>query len=186
MSTRGKKITPILIVVALIVLSAGYFLTRDYTVEIRQDQLQKVLDNQFPISDTYLKVFTLTLADPKLELRRNTDRVFFSIRAQTNIPVDDEDLHGDATVSGRIRYAPEEGAFYLAEIRVERLHLSHKEESYGATMRLALSVILNQLFKDNPVYMLDLSDRAQSLAKRAIKEIAVSDGKVRITVGLGK
>ena len=181
---QRKVLRWVLAVLAVLCAGALWFATQDHTIDIQQQDLQEALDELFPVSDTYLKIFTLTLAQPKIQIHPDTDRIYFSLRALTNVPLDEGDLTGDATVSAKLRYDRSEGAFYLVDMRVDKLDLSHREGEYGATVRIVLSVLMGNVFEENPVYQLDGSDRLQAFVKGAIREVKISRGRVLVTMRL--
>lgn len=176
-----------LLILALLLGGAAYFLTRDYVIEITQQDLQQVIEKEFPISRDFLERFTLTLQDPRIELRAGSDRIRVNLTALTNIEYEKEKLKGNATLSSGVRYDPGEGAFYLTHTRVDDLDISLLPEKYLPALTLVSSLIAKALLnRDDPIYTLDLSDRIQLVAKLALKDIRIDDGVIKITFGLGK
>jgi len=185
MTKKKSKRWITLLIIAALCGGGLYFLSRDYVIKITQQDLQQVIDKQFPISRDFLEIFTLTLQDPQVELREGSERIQFNLTALTNVEYEKEKLKGKATISSKIQYNPEDGAFYLTKTRIDSLDISLLPEKYQPALKLASTLAAKALLNnDEPIYTLDLSDRIQAIAKHALKDIRIEDGVVKVTFGL--
>ena len=154
-------------------------------VTITPEEIQEKLDKAFPITEKYLVVFSLTLADPEVELTEGSDRIGFGLSAKTNVRVNGEDVTGRANVSTGLRYGPGKGALFLADPRVEGVEMSMLPEKYEDDVRLAANLAAKKFLKEYEVYRLDKSDFKQAVAKMTLKNVVVRDGVLKLIFGAG-
>jgi hypothetical protein len=155
-------------------------------IEITAEQIQKRLDRRFPISKKYLMLLKLTLADPEVTLAEGSDRIGFGLSATTNVRVNEKDVAGRAYLTARLRYKPEEGSLLLIDPEVENLTFPLLPEEYRDEVMVAASLATQEFLDDYEVYRLDQSDFKQAIAKLFLKDVVVSNGVLRITLGPGK
>jgi hypothetical protein len=156
---------------------------RELVIRITQEQIQKRLDSKFPVSKRYLAVFDLTLADPRVAMPEGSDRVFFSVSAQTNVRVDGKDLTGTAGIASRIRYKPEDGSLVLSDPQVSHLTISLVPEEYRTAVLDVARLAAREFLDGYEVYRLDTSDSKQALARLVLKDVVVDQGDLKIRLG---
>ena len=154
-------------------------------VEMTPREIQEKLDEAFPITEKYLVVFSLTLADPEVELTDGSDRIGFGLSARTNVRVDGEEVTGRAKMSTGLRYDPAKGALFLADPRVEGIRMSMLPEKYEEDVLVAANLAAKKFLKEYEVYRLDRADFKQAMAKMTLKDVVVRDGVVKMIFGLG-
>jgi hypothetical protein len=165
-------------------IRCSYFWDKEFVIEITEEQIQEKLDAQFPISEEYLLIFRLTLADPEVALEEGSDRIGLGVSAFTNVRVDDEELTGQANIATKIRYNPQKGSLHLVDPQVENLTISLLPEKYEDAVMLAAGVSTNKFLDDYEIYRLDQSDFKQRMAKLVLKDVVVKDGVLRVTLSL--
>jgi hypothetical protein len=179
----------VLAALAVVTLCAGMLhcnITREgVVVEVTPREIQEKLDKAFPITETYLMVFKLTLADPEVELTDGSERIGFGLSARTNVRVDGEDVTGRAKMTAGIKYDPDRGALFLADPRVERLDLTMLPEKYEDEVLLTANLAARRFLKEYEVYRLDQADFKQAVAKMVLKDVVVRDGVLKMIFGLG-
>jgi hypothetical protein len=154
-------------------------------VELTADEIQKKLDDAFPITERYLLVFELTLADPEVQLTEGSDRIGFGLSARTNVRVDGKDVMGRALMSAALKYRAEKGALFLADPRVESLKMPVLPGEYEDDVLVAANLAAGKYLKDYQVYKLDPSDFNQRMAKSFLKDVVVREGSVKLIFGFG-
>jgi hypothetical protein len=159
---------------------------KEFVIEITQEQIQERLDARFPISEQYLIVFRLTLADPEVVLREGSDRIGLGVSAHTNVRVNEEDLTGKAHITTKIRYDPGKGSLLLVHPDVEEFTISLLPEEYGDEVMLAANLSARKFLNNYEIYKLNQADFKQRLVKLVLREVVVHNGVLRITLGLGK
>jgi hypothetical protein len=180
----NKTLLAAVVMVVLCALKCS--ITREgIVVELTPGEIQERLDKAFPISQTYLMVFDLTLSDPEVSLTEGSDRIGFGLSAKTNVRVDGEDVTGRAHMTTGIEYDPKRGALLLADPRVEALKLSMLPEKYEDEVLAAANIAAKKFLREYEVYRLDEADFKQALAKMVLKDVVVRDGVLKMIFGPG-
>jgi hypothetical protein len=177
----------IIILVVLVVVAAGAyfgwkFMQQGFTIEITQQQIQTQVQSRFPVQKSYL-VANVTLSDPKVVLKDNSDRVFVGATVTVNVPTQRPGT-GSTMMSGKVVYDKEQGAFTLSDMKVEELKIQGVSDKSVGQAREVVSTVGAEVLNRFPIYKLDQNDRAQKLAKGFLKSVDVAGGKLRITLGL--
>ena len=169
-------------------LSAGMLhcnITREgIVIEMTPEEIQEKLDEAFPITERYLVVFSLTLADPQVKLTEGSDRIGFGLSARTNVRVNGEDVTGRAWMTSGLRYDPDKGALFLTDPRVESVNMSMLPEKYEDDVLLTANLAAKKFLKEYEVYRLDRAEFTQAVAKFTLKNVVVRDGVLKMIFGL--
>lgn len=152
-------------------------------VDLAPGQIQERLDKAFPITERYLMVFELTLADPEVRLTEGSDRIGFGVSATTNVRVDGKDVTGRAQMSASPKYDSEKGALFLTDPQVESLKMSMLPEKYEDDALVAANLAAKKFLKEYEVYRLDKSDFKQRMAKMVLSDVVVRDGVLKMIFG---
>ena len=154
-------------------------------IDLTADEIQAKLDKAFPITQRYLLVFELTLADPEVQLTEGSDRIGFGLSASTNVRVDGKDVMGRAIMSTALEYNAEKGALFLADPRVEGLKMPVLPEEYEDDVLVAANLAAGKYLKQYEVYKLKEADFKQRMAKAFLKDVVVRDGVVKLVFAFG-
>jgi hypothetical protein len=178
-----KAIFIIAAAAVLAILASVAFLSRQtYVVELTQEQLQEQLDRGFPLEKGLL-ILKVRLSNPKVALKNGSDRIHFSVDAGTDIQIEGLTPRGTGTIATRIRYSPEEGAFYMSDP-----DLSLRVDGMKAEKTDTISEVANILIKEYaaayPVYRLKDDDVKQNVARMVLKDVKVESGVLRLCLGL--
>jgi hypothetical protein len=152
-------------------------------IELTPDEIQEKLDKAFPVTEKYLMLLELTLADPEVELTDGSERVGFGLSAKTNVSVNKKDVTGRAFVTAGLRYDPEKGALFLADPKVETLKMSMLPEEYEDAVLAAANLAAGKYLKEYELYRLKQSDFKERVAKYALKDVVVRDGVLKLIFG---
>jgi hypothetical protein len=182
--TRSLAATAALALVCLAALQCNVT-RRGIVVEITADEIQEKLDEAFPITERYLLVFELTLADPEVQLTDGSDRIGFAVTASTNVRVDGKNVQGRGLMSAALRFDADEGALFLTDARLEDLKMPVLPEKYKDDVRLAANLAAGKYLKEYRVYKLDRSDFKERMAGLLLKNVLVEEGVVKLIFGLG-
>ena len=179
-----KKI--FLLLVLVIMAAAGYFgwqfVQKGFSIDITQEQIQAQLTPKFPIQKNIL-LANITLSDPKVTLKESSDRVFIGANVAVTVPTQPK-ASGATTLSGKVVYAPEQGAFVLSDMRVEELKVPGVSSQILEKASALISEVGAQVLNRFPIYTLDPNDRTQKLAKSVLKSVNVVNGKLRVSLGI--
>ena len=182
----SKATVAVTIAIALCTAVLHCNITREgVVVELTPGEIQEKLDKAFPITEKYLMVFKLTLADPEVELTDGSDRIGFGLSARTNVRVDGDDVTGRAKMTAGLRYDPDKGALFLADPRVEGLKLTMLPEKYEDDVLVSANLAAKKFLKEYELYKLDKADFKQAMAKMVLKDVVVRDGVLKMIFGLG-
>ncbi|HXX92334.1 MAG TPA: DUF1439 domain-containing protein [Planctomycetota bacterium] len=179
-----------LVVAALVVtlgLVAALWLLwgRTVVVELGPAELQRALERGFPVEKTYLVVIKLELSEPTVALQESSDRIGLAAKVRVGFLDTRATIRGTVEVSCRVRYDAARGAFFADDPRVERLSIEGHPKSYLEKTTGAVTWILRGVFENTPVYTLRAGDTRHSFAKLLLKDVRVTHGTLRLTLGLG-
>jgi hypothetical protein len=145
-------------------------------IAIGPDELQRNVEKSFPIARE-LSIATLELTGPEILLAEGADKL--GLRARVRVTVALLAVDGMVAACGKLRYQPEEAAFYLddpevTELEVPGLPAEHKPDVLAA-INLALGAVLARV----PVHRLE-----GGAAKRFLRSMRVEDGRVVVELGI--
>jgi hypothetical protein len=155
-------------------------------IRITAAEIQDRLDKVFPLTETYLMLFDLTLADPVVRFTEGSDRIGFGVSAVTNVRVNGENVGGRAYVTSGLAYDPEKRALFLADIGVDSLDMPLLPERYRDNVLLTANLAAQKYLKSYEVYRLDRSDYKQRLAGMLLRDVVVRDGALDAVFGPGR
>jgi len=184
---RGKKLPWASGIFVLVLIIAAWFLFkgRCFTIELSESQIQKKLDERFPMNKQHLLVLTLTLSDPRVELTEGSDRISFGLSASVNIRINAQPkpLGGKGQISTALRYDPTDASFYLGDPAIQRLEVQGVPVEYVDVVNKLARELLSERLERYPVYTLDRPDLTQTAARLLLKELTVRNGNLVITLG---
>ncbi len=183
-----KLLAPIILLV-FAGLAAAFFLLRDNDIKFRfsEPQLRDRLDEQLPWSERYYFIFEVTLDNPRIDLIEGSDRIAGGLDATLNIYINNNPrpLSGAVDLSGGLRYAREEAAFYLTDPVVEQIRIAGVPDAYANKANEAVSKALGAFYRSRPVYVLSESEVSHQTARLLLKDVIVKDEHLVVTMGLG-
>ena len=179
----------IIILALLVALGAAAFWAlsgRDYVFRFSEDVLREHLDARLPYEGRHLFVFDVTLDNPRIDLIEGSERIYGGVDVFLNVDFAGAKLalSGAADISGGMRYDPLERAFYLNDPVIEDLRLSGVPATYANRANSAISMALGEFYQSRPIYVLDADTAAKSAARLLLKDIAVQDEHLVVTLGL--
>jgi hypothetical protein len=168
------------------VLAYLYFSGKEYVLRIPQNQIDAKMREKFPLSKSYLLLLRITLENPRLVLQENSDRIHVGLDAVLNITLEGNarPLSGSVDVSGSLRYAHEQGAFYLVSPTIEQASIAGIPEKFIERVNSTISVLLSEYYATHPVYTLNTADIKQAGAKMVLKNVKVENSELVITLGI--
>ncbi len=163
-----------------------YFIEREYVVRIPESELQSRLNEQLPITETYLFIFQITLDNPRVALEEGSNRVHGGLDIILNMRIDEESepLEGSIDISGGIRYVSDNGQFFLVEPIIEKLNVQGVPEKYTDTISSAFTELIEEYYARHPIYTLNVSDGKQAAARLILKSVVVDNKELVLVMGL--
>lgn len=148
---------------------------------LSQDQLQALLDRQFPRQQRLMELLDVTLARPALRLVPERDRLATALDLAATERLSGRTLRGSLAVEHALRFEPSDATLRLANVRVEALQLELGGTPLsGQAVRLG-GLLAERLLEDFVVYRVS-DDRRQAMARAGVNnaDVAVTARGVEI------
>jgi hypothetical protein len=152
-------------------------------VEISQAQLQEQLDRHFPVSRQVLRVFDVTLGQPRLSLLPEVNRIATAFDLSVGERWLSEPYRGRFALSYGLRYEPSDATVRLADVHVEQLRL----EGVPAALQRELDrvgVLLAEQLLDGEVIHRFSDDQVEEARRRGLEPGAIRVGRHGISIEL--
>ena len=181
MNARGVAI--VLAAVAVLGAAGWWAITAfmpQATIDIDQAQLQARLDERFPQKNCTMLVACLTLSRPVVKLVDGSPRIGLS--AAVLVTLGRREMPGEVSFSGLLRYVRYQGDFYLDDVQIDNFSLTGFPPDLVQVVKVRGPDALRRALQGHPIYTLKGGNAARSaLAKLAVRDVRVVDGKVRVT-----
>ena len=148
-------------------------------IEIGQAQLQQRLDERFPQKNCAMGLACVTLSAPVVTLAEGSPRIGLS--ADVLVTLGRREMPGKVAFSGVLRYVRYEGDFYLDEVQVDNFSLTGFPPEFVQVVQVRGPAVLRRALEGHPVYSLKGDNARAALAKLAVRDVKVVDGKLRVT-----
>ena len=206
-----RLVIPAICVLALMIaVSAIYFHWRKYDYTITQSRIDAALQERFPVSKTYYRVFQVTYSNPKVRLLPDTNRIEVGLDAglEINLLVKSVKLGSRAVATTGITYRDDTHQFFLSDPEITKLTFegipqngvdaagdlarktADKLDALGITQEQitrvtesATALALDHL-QQFPVYTLKGKDVKSAAAKLILRKVEVRGSEVHVTLGL--
>jgi len=148
-------------------------------IDIDQGQLQSRLDAVFPQKHCTMMVACVTLSQPVVRLTEGSPRIGLS--ADILVTLGHREMPGQVTFTGVLRYVRYQGDFFLDDVQVDKFALTGVSPDMVQVVRQRGPDALRRALQGHPIYTLRGDSARQALAKLAVRDVQVVDGKVRVT-----
>ena len=183
-----KKIAILLSIVLILTLAGTYFYFsgKEYTIQLTEQQILSKLEEKMPLSKRVLLIIQITLDNPRVDLENGSDRINAGMNVVLDIKVKKQSLplRGSIDISGGIRYNPEKAQFFLTDPIIEKLNIQGLPKKHTNKANKALSKVLADFYKNNPIYTLKATDVKKSAAKLLLKKIVIENKELVVTLGI--
>jgi hypothetical protein len=149
------------------------------TLDIDEAQLQARLAARFPQRNCALMLACLTLSDPKVTLAEGSDRI--GLAADVVVSLGRRTASGKVAFSGVLRYVRYRGEFYLDDVRIDNFELLGFPPELVEVVKERGPSALRRALEGHPIYTIRADSPQAALAKLAVRDARVVDGKVRVT-----
>jgi hypothetical protein len=156
---------------------------REPTVRLTEQDLQARINENFPISKNYLFVGTVTFANPRINLRRDDDRVGLGI----NISLENSGggvRSGVVEMIAAVLYDAETKALFLAQPELQHFAIDGVPEQNVRLLSALAMPAFEKLLRRNPVYSLSAEGGTKKFAAMLVKDIRVRNGCLEIIFGV--
>jgi len=170
-------------IIAILAVFTGCNLST-YTVKIPVAKLQKSVETKFPIKRK-MTIGTLSLTQPKVMLNEKTKKVMTKMAFSYKMPFFKTQT-GSINVAGIPKYVASKSAFYLNNPSIEELKFNNSSigNAVSNSTKGMLSSIVNEVFKNYPIYKLKDGSMKNKLLKNTIKSIGVKNDVLELNLGI--
>ncbi len=171
---------------ALVSLCAvGWFTYRHFNpelaIEFTQAELQAKLAEKFPLQKCApLQLACFDVREPKLTLAEGSDRL--QVALAIAVKAGGREYPGRAAFNSKLRYSRDDGAVYLDDVQITEFDAGGKLGEFEAMVKSYGSGVISTALRATPVYTLKNDATKEALAKLAIRDIRVANGKVRVVL----
>ncbi len=181
--------TLLLLAAALVLAGVGGYLyvqSRSLVLAFSEADLQARLSALPPYTRTHLRVFHVTIDNPRVTLHEGSDRIHAGSDVAVSVDVGGRSgsLAGSIEASGGVRYEPTTGEFFLSDATVERLSIPGLPEPYAAPAGEAVARAVRAYYDRHAVYTLQPTDLKKATARALLKDVVVADRHLVLTLGL--
>ncbi len=149
------------------------------TLDFSASQLQERIAPKFPVEKCPLPFTCIKLQNPKASLLAASDRL--QLGFDTTVSVAQQPVQGSSVVSAKLRFNAAKGEIYLDEPRVESFALDGVPPAITALASEHGGRLLAASLQNTPVYIFQ-NAQMDRLAKMAITDVKVVDGKLRVVL----
>ena len=173
--------------IAAVTVVGAYYILKDstYTIILDRKAIQSAIDDRLPIKKQYLAVFTAEIERANVLLVDGSDRIGIDVAMGIRVKITDEKdlLSGNVVADTDIRYDPITATIYLVRPSVDQMKIGGVPEAYTQKVGKIISIALDELVTEVPVYTITDETLKKRLAKALVKDVRVLNGRVYITLG---
>lgn len=179
MTRRLAALTLALLAAAALATCGVVSRISDGHLDVEQAELQARIAPRFPTHHCKLLIACLELSNPVVVLTEGDDRI--GLTADAKVVLGTRERVGRVGLSGRPRYVPAEGKLFLEDLQITTLEFAGLPEEYAAIVRQRAPALVKDRLEAHPVYTIDTSTAKGTLAKMAVRDVKVVNGKLRIS-----
>lgn len=135
----------------LAALAACATLVGPRDVEVPLAKLQAGVERRFPIDQRVMSLLDVQLANPRVALLPESDRVALAMEVTVSPPLM-RSWHGTLALSGHLVVDTARSGVYLGEVRVDKVDTDGVDEARQRQFAQAANLIVERLVKDLAVY----------------------------------
>ena len=183
MSARRLVLPVLATIVVIAVCAFGWWAILrtgpEIYIDIDRAQIQQRLAARFPQHNCALMMACIDVSDPVVTLTEGSERIGFA--ANVVVSLGHRQSPGRVAFSGVLRYVQYQGDFYLDDVQLEDLQLNNFPPELATIVKQRGPAAMRRALEGHPVYSLKGQGARAALAKFAVKEIRVVNGRVRVT-----
>jgi len=159
---------------------------RESVYRISEQELRERLSARLPLTKTYLLIFEVTLDHARVSLAAGSNRINAGVDVILNVRVarSSVPLAGSLDISTGVRYAAEDGEFFLTDPVISHLAIQGVPDRYARQSQEILTKAVGEYLSTRPIYRLSASDMRQLGLRLVLKRVEVEDHQVVVTMGL--
>lgn len=150
--------TLVLCCICVCTLAACAALGGPRTINLSEAQLNQLMDERMNKTLSFLKIFDITLSNPKVALDSTNGRVITSIDAAMKNPFSGNRLTGAAKISGKLNFDPATQSVVLGDTRAEEFKLDGMPAQYASQANAIGKMLAGEFMRDFTLYTLKPED----------------------------
>ncbi|MDB4975000.1 MAG: hypothetical protein JWN48_3341 [Myxococcaceae bacterium] len=162
--------------VSLVLLAACGRGASTIEVELTQEQIQSRVMLKFPVERKLLAT-DVRLEDPVVRLRAEHDDIAVKVNVKVQPPIG-RLRTGHLAFAGKLRYRPDETAFYLDDLGIEELQVDGLSQEAQARLRALVQPVAATALAMVPVYTFRGRNVRELTAEHVLDAVFVRDGKL--------
>lgn len=127
-------------------------------VRMSADELTQKMAKRFPMEKSVGGLLDVTLANPRVDLSENDNRITTSFQLVAKMSLGGKSLTGNLKVSGRPEYVPETRTLFLRDARVDQLRLDNMSDGLSAALGKTVSTVARDALTDRPLHTFQPED----------------------------
>lgn len=179
MTRRLVAITAALLAAVALATCAIVSRISDGHLDIEQAELQARIAPRFPTHHCRIVIACLDLSNPVVVLTEGEDRIGLTVDAQ--VKAGTQQRTGRVGFSGQPRYVPAEGQLFLDDLKITTLEFDGLPAEYAEIVKWRGPQVIKSQLQSHPVYTIDTSTAKGAMAKMAVRDVKVVNGKLRIS-----
>lgn len=152
-----------------------------FDTSLTDNQLQDVLQGYFPLRE-YAVIARINLQVPRVILEKGREDIILYIPVDANI-IGDTLQQGHVVVAVGLNYQSSSGGLYLGQPRVQQFSMPGVDSKVAAELREYVVNILRGALSLVQIYTVKEQDLNHSLAKSALKQFSLEDGRLQLEFG---
>ena len=148
-------------------------------ISIPESTIQKMIEKRFPI-EKHSFATNIRLFSPKVFFQDNN----IGLSLQYSASLLKDEIGGNMSFKCKPVYKPESAAFYLSDFVMTEITVNNETRLEKDKLMGLISSIMNNIFKDHPLYKLNPDDYKQSLAKMVLKNVTVRGNDLVLLLSL--
>ncbi len=169
--------------IAIVLGAAGWWAIGEFgpqaTLDIDQAELQARLDARFPQKSCAMLVACVTLSAPRVTLTEGSERI--GLAADVQVSLGRRQSAGKVAFSGVLRYVRYRGEFYLDDVQIDNFTLTGLPPELVEVVKARGPAAVRRALEGHPLYTIPATTAKESLARLAVRDVRVINGKVRVT-----
>jgi hypothetical protein len=175
---------------AAVISTAGFIGCTGLTTEItlNEEEINNILADSFPITESYDDVLTLTLENPRVVLEEGSDRMTVGVDASVVLNVPELEigatLRGSADLETGVDYKPDTGEIILKEPSLVSLTIEGIPQEYSDMATDVANQIVSVTLDGYAIYKVEPEDFQTAVASITLEDVKIENGLLVITLGI--
>jgi len=148
-------------------------------LDIDASELQSRIAARFPARHCKTALLCVELSNPAVTLSDGDDRIALAV--DLRIILGTRERVGHVSLAGRPRYVSGQGQLFLDDLEITRFDMAGLPDEYADWVKTGGTLAARVALQSQPIYTIADNTAKGALAKRAVSDVRVVGGKLRLT-----